>query len=39
MGRALASPAVPTVFVREGGDDDLERVGPLVLSALRGFEA
>jgi acetoin utilization deacetylase AcuC-like enzyme len=36
-GRALASVGVPTVFVQEGGYD-LEQLGPLVLSVLRGFE-
>jgi acetoin utilization deacetylase AcuC-like enzyme len=36
-GRALAGVGVPTVFVQEGGYD-LEHLGPLVLSVLRGFE-
>jgi len=36
-GRVLGGIGVPTVFVQEGGYD-LERLGPLVRSVLRGFE-
>lgn len=37
-GRALGALGVPTVLVQEGGYD-LDHLGPLVLSVLRGFEA
>jgi acetoin utilization deacetylase AcuC-like enzyme len=36
-GRALSTLDVPTVFVQEGGYD-LEHLGALVISVLRGFE-